>query len=117
VPKGIKRGFPITERFSAGYTINTSTGCWEWKGSQATGGYVQMKINKKCVLVHRLSYELHKGEITEGLQINHTCDVKHCVNPEHLYEGTQSDNMKDRSRRNRLDQTGAKNPNYKGGKK
>ena len=46
-------------------------------------------------LAHRISWELHNGPITEGMNVNHKCNVAHCVNPEHLYVGTQKQNVRD----------------------
>lgn len=60
--------------------------CWIWAGSRLTNGYARLPINngKKNLLGHRVSYTLMKGKIPAGLQIDHLCRVRHCVNPHHL---------------------------------
>lgn len=70
-------------------------GCWMWQGKTKTGDYGTLSINHKTTMVHRLSYEMHKGEIPEGLMVCHKCNVKLCINPDHLYVGTHNDNMRD----------------------
>jgi len=67
-------------------------GCWEWKGVPTCNGYGRIKVEKP-VLVHRFSYEFFKGPIPEGLQIDHLCGNKICVNPAHLEAVTQWENM------------------------
>jgi len=64
--------------------------CWEWVGSMNHG--YGMLCRKSA---HRISYELFVGEISEGMKICHSCDNPSCVNPKHLFQGTQSDNVKD----------------------
>lgn len=59
-------------------------GCWLWTGSLTEKGYGNVKLNKRLVGVHRLAYQWAKGPIPEGLQIDHLCRVRHCVNPDHL---------------------------------
>jgi hypothetical protein len=80
------------------YTVNTQ-GCWIHQGPKQNQGYAYIskqrgtKVDK--YLAHRLSYALYKGTVPDNLLVLHTCDVKSCINPEHLYLGTKSDNGKD----------------------
>ena len=68
------------------------SGCWLWLGSVGKLGYGYVGGHDKA---HRFSYELYKGPIPTGLYVLHKCDIKHCVNPDHLYTGTQADNIGD----------------------
>jgi hypothetical protein len=69
--------------------------CWLWRGQVGTSGYGQLKMGGKMVSAHRLAVELTAGPIPDGLVVQHRCDVKRCVNPNHLIVGTQADNMRD----------------------
>jgi len=73
--------------------VNKTKGCWLWVGSTATNGYGGFMVGGKNFRVHRLSYELIKGEIPDGLQIDHLCRVRNCVNPDHLEAVTQRENI------------------------
>jgi hypothetical protein len=73
--------------------------CWLWKGSVSGGGYGRITVSGKRVAAHRFSYEAANGPIPDGLFICHSCDVKLCVNPAHLFAGTQVDNMQDWTRK------------------
>lgn len=76
------------------------SGCWEFSGSTRSG-YGRMRYMGKTISLHREAYKQFKGEIPEGLSVLHHCDNRCCCNPDHLYLGTQADNIKDIFARNR----------------
>ena len=75
--------------------------CWEWIGSRTIKGYGLFCIEGKNMRAHRLSWQVANGEIPEGLCVCHHCDNPSCVNPNHLFLGTNQDNTKDRVRKGR----------------
>lgn len=72
----------------------SKSGCWEWTGS-VRGKYGMYWSGEKSSSAHRESYRIHIGEIPSGKMVLHRCDNYLCVNPDHLWIGTQSDNMRD----------------------
>lgn len=75
-------------------------GCWIWTSFVDRKGYGRINTKdadgkKHFTLAHRLSWEIHNGPIPDGLYVLHKCDVPLCSNPEHLFLGTQRDNMQD----------------------
>ncbi len=77
------------------------SGCWNWIGALRSG-YGIIKIDGKLISTHRLSYILTNGNIPEGMFICHKCDNPKCVNPDHLFLGTRSDNMIDALNKGRI---------------
>lgn len=75
--------------------------CWLWLGATNSKGYGRVGMKGKVVGAHRYSYEIHKESIPDGLHVLHACDVRHCVNPSHLFLGTNKENVNDRVRKNR----------------
>lgn len=83
----------IKERFWSKTTKTDS--CWLWTGLILNNGYGQITEGSRKWSTHRYSYVLHFGSIPEGHSVLHKCDVRNCVNPEHLFSGTQLANMHD----------------------
>ena len=87
---------PLTQRFWGKVAIGE--GCWLWVGWKSTRGYGKVNLpcgRGKTIYAHRLSYEIHYGQIPEGLLVCHHCDNPQCVRPEHLFLGTNYDNTQD----------------------
>lgn len=72
----------------------TESGCWEWQGCTNASGYGTIRRNQKTQLAHRYFYINLKGVIPEGLQLDHLCRVRNCVNPEHLEPVTKAENQR-----------------------
>ncbi len=82
-------------------SVVDENGCWLWQGWKTPLGYGATYYKRKRWPAHRLSFALLKGPIPEGMDVCHSCDVRHCINPDHLWTGTASDNILDCARKGR----------------
>lgn len=89
------------------------SGCWIWTGFVKPNGYGTLTVNRKPAYAHRAAYAVFRGPIPDGMCVCHHCDVRSCINPDHLFLGTQKENLQDmdaKGRRVTALQIGAKNP-------
>lgn len=91
--------------------VNMDGPCWLWTAGTFPDGYGQFKIGGKPRGAHRVAYELRVGPIPSGMHVCHRCDVPGCVNPTHLFLGTNLDNIADRNAKHRQ-AFGARNGMY-----
>jgi hypothetical protein len=104
-PQHLREGRPLPAIDSAAVRlwrrVDRTGDCWLWTGRVEANGYGKIWANGVRVYVHRLSWVLHHGEIPENGFVCHHCDKPACVRPEHLFLGTQVDNMQDMARKHR----------------
>jgi hypothetical protein len=94
----------LRDRFYDKVMPEPNTGCWFWTGATKEFGYGVIGLGRRkdgTAKAHRVSWELHRGPLNAGDCVLHRCDQPLCVNPNHLYCGTLSDNMKDCVRKGR----------------
>jgi DNA-binding XRE family transcriptional regulator len=93
-----RQNLPISERIEK--HIVSKDCCWI-TDLFCRNGYPMIVINKKRKSVHRVMFELHNGEIPDKILVCHTCDNPACINPDHLFLGTNQDNVNDKLAKNR----------------
>lgn len=92
---------PLAARFEASHMPVTECGCWLWLGKVDGEGYGSITHRGREWRAHRMAWELAHGALPPGLSVCHRCDVRVCVNPAHLFLGTQGDNVRDCWRKGR----------------
>jgi hypothetical protein len=85
---------PLAPRFAEKVRPHKS-GCHTWIGTIKSNGYGVINVNGRITNAYRVAWELAKGPIPDGMWVLHTCDNRRCVNPDHLWLGTQQDNIGD----------------------
>ena len=98
----------LKERFDMQYEIAES-GCWLWTGTKSVPkGYGRIKNGQKGLGAHRVSWRLHRGPVPKGKMVCHRCDVTACVNPGHLFLGTNKENIQDSINKGRFNKNKAR---------
>jgi hypothetical protein len=91
-----------TKEFIKKRVFCNENGCWEWQGAKHKQGYGNVRYSGKTWLAHRLSWKIFNGEIPVNAKVCHKCDVMSCCNPNHLFLGTQKDNVDDAIKKQRF---------------
>lgn len=93
-------------RFDASFV--RGDGCWNWIGCVHPTGYGQFSLNRSTYRAHRVAYTIANGPIPSGMVICHSCDNPTCVNPQHLWAGSQAENMRDCATKGRINRGGSR---------
>jgi hypothetical protein len=102
------KGTPISQRLELQTVPVAECGCWIWMGKLNQYGYGRINIGGAYQGTHRVSWEVHRGKIPDGLHVLHHCDIRSCINPDHLFIGTDADNVRDCIKKGRARHVGMK---------
>jgi hypothetical protein len=95
---GLHRYVSLEDRIMA--RVDFSTDCWLWTGTTNGTGYAKVYANGRLRVVHELIWELANGPKPAGMDLDHLCEVKHCINPDHLEPVTRQENLRRASKGN-----------------
>lgn len=102
--RNFKSGLSLTEKLASRTAITPT--CWLWDGALDAYGYGQIAVPRSSpqrnIKTHRLAWTLVHGPVPHDKHVLHHCDVRNCVNPDHLFLGDQAANMKDAAAKGRL---------------
>lgn len=102
------------EMFFEKVILDPNSDCHLWIAAKNHHGYGRFQIKRKGIYAHRFSYEHYIGKIPKDMYVLHKCDIRHCVNPDHLFLGSLQDNTLDMFNKNRnANVNGTNNPLHK----
>ena len=88
----------LLSRIAGRHTVDIETGCWNWTMSLGNNGYGKAHLKSRDLrlysVAHKVSYFIHRGPVPDGLQLDHLCRNRRCINPDHLEPVTQAENLR-----------------------